>query len=275
MAWNRNTACSTAVSVSLGKQSGGAGGGTGPPQPTDAFVTGAGLGHTGQNSAPLMNSRMSQLPALLPSTSARVSRLQSAAKPAAEKSGSLAFLSAGRNTATSQAAALSQLGGLSVNKQPSKWEKNRKKESVCLGLGRDRPERPFERQGSGLMLVCGASSTHNAQSCVPEDPADSPTGTALPSSCSRPHRCQRSAYLWVSVMHHHAQAQPPYTYCFTSEPQQPPAGESTEVEGLHGHSRGKTCSQTEPRAEQLPSEAAQPLGAEERAPWSGHRNQRY
>lgn len=30
-------------------------------------------------------------------------------------------------------------------------------------------------------------------------------------------------YLWVSEIHHQAQAQPPYTYCFWSEPQHPPA----------------------------------------------------
>lgn len=209
---------------------------------------------------------MSQPLALLPSTSARVSRPWSAAKAAAEESGALAFLSTGRNTATSQAATLSQLGGLSVNNQPPKWGKNRKKESVCLGLGREWPERPFERQGPGLMLIHGASSTCSAQSCVPEDPADSPMGTALPNSSSKPHRYQGSPYLWVSVMHHHAQAQPPYTYCFTSEPQQPPAVGSTEVEGLHRQSQGKIHIQTEPRAEQLPNEAAQPLGAEERAP---------
>jgi len=76
---------------------------------------------------------------------------------------------------------------------------------------------------------------------------------ALPNSYSKTHKQRGSPYLWVSVMHHQAQAQPPYTYCFTSEPQQPPA-ESRDVGITHGRfalSQGKSCPRTESQAEQL------------------------
>lgn len=69
------------------------------------------------------------------------------------------------------------------------------------------------------------------QPCIATD-TDSPAGTALPGVSSRPTSkvgvTSGSPYLCVSVMHHQAQAQPPYTYCFTSEPQQPPAAQWEE-----------------------------------------------
>lgn len=83
------------------------------------------------------------------------------------------------------------------------------------------------------------------QPCIATD-TDSPAGTALPGVSSRPTSkvgvTSGSPYLCVSVMHHQAQAQPPYTYCFTSEPQQPPAAQWEEHrwKSHYTHVSGKT-----------------------------------
>lgn len=100
-----------------------------------------------------------------------------------------------------------------------------------------------QRQSAGLMLIHGLPRA--GQPCVPTD-TDSPAGMVLPGTSSRPTSnvgvTSGSPYLWVSVMHHQAQAQPPYTYCFTSEPQQPPAAQWEEHRwrNHYTHVSGKT-----------------------------------